>query len=83
MKGYTLDAETAVAGEHWAVVYAPRRARDRFPENCVQVVGSEDEARKGADAAANRFAARVVGPARSSEGFRLFYLVRWLDAPGG
>lgn len=83
MKGYTLDAETGVAEECWAIVYAPRRVRDRFPENCVQVVGSEDEARAGGDVAASRYAARVVGPARSSEGFRLFYLVRWLDEPGG
>jgi hypothetical protein len=80
MKGYTLDAETRVVEECFALVYAPRRVRDRFPENCVQVVQSEAAALAGEDAARKLYAARVVGPARSSEGLRVFYLVRWLDA---
>jgi len=79
MQGYHLDSETKVVSECFAVVYAPRRTRDRFPENCVTVVESDDAARAGADAKKNLYAAKVVGPARSSEGLRVFYLVAWLD----
>jgi hypothetical protein len=28
------------------------------------------------------YPARVLGPSRSSEGFRLYYLVCWLEADG-
>lgn len=79
MRGYSLDPQTKVADEHWAVVYAPRRARDRFPENCVDVVKTEDAARAGAAPENKKYAARVIGPARSSEGLKVFYLVRWLE----
>lgn len=79
MRGYYLDPDSKVADEHFAVVYAPRRARDRFPENCVQIVDCEAAALDAADPDNKRYAARVVGPARSSEGLRVFYLVCWLD----
>lgn len=79
MKGYVLDPETSVVKEHFAVIYAPRRHRDRFPENCVEIAESEAEARRLADISNKRYAAKVIGPARSSEGLRLFYLVDWLD----
>jgi len=45
----------------------------------VQVVDSEQAAREGSDPARHLFPARVIGPARSSEGMRLYYIVRWLD----
>ncbi|WP_127478592.1 hypothetical protein [Sulfurivermis fontis] len=64
--------------ESYAVIYAPRRQRQRYPENTVQVVDTEQEALARSDATKHLFAARVCGPFRSSEGFRLFYLVRWL-----
>ena len=79
MQGYTVDPETEVVNEHFAVVYAPKRRRDRFPENCVEVKEDEPAARAAADPDNNRFPAKVVGPARSSEGQSVFYLVRWLD----
>lgn len=81
MKGYYLDPdpEIRVSDECYAVVYAPRRKRDRFPQGCVEVVDSEAAARAGADAAANRHAARVIGPAKSSEGQYVFHLLAWLD----
>ena len=79
VQGYRLDPDSKVAAEQFAIVYAPRRTRDRVPEGSVQVVDSEAAALAGADAAKNLYAARVVGPARSSEGLRLFYIVRWLD----
>jgi hypothetical protein len=74
-----IDDETDVTGEHCAIVFAPRRARDRFPENCVELCASEAEAHSRADPARKRYPARVVGPSRSSEGLRVYYLVRWLD----
>jgi hypothetical protein len=58
---------------------SPRAGRRRFPEGCVTVVESEAAARQGADPAKHLRAAKVVGPARSSEGFRLYYLVTWLE----
>jgi hypothetical protein len=79
MKGIYLDPETTVVEESYAVVYAPRRQRERFPENVVEVVASEHDARVGADADGRRYPAVVFGPSRSSEGLRLYYLVRWLD----
>lgn len=79
MKGYFLDPETSIVKEHFAVIYAPKRNRDRFPENCVDIVASEAEALRLADIDNKRYPAIVIGPARSSEGLRLFYLVDWLD----
>lgn len=79
MQGYHLDPEGGVAQERYAVIYAPRRARGRFPEECVEVMASEADARAAAEPEKKRFAAKVIGPARSSEGFRLYYLVCWLE----
>lgn len=79
MRGYHLDPDGGVAEERYAVIYAPRRARGRFPEECVQVMPSDEAARAAADPEKKRFAAKVIGPARSSEGFRLYYLVCWLE----
>jgi hypothetical protein len=79
VQGYRLDPDAKVADEHYAIVYAPKRVRDRVPEGSVRVVESEAAARAGADAAKKLYPARVVGPARSSEGLRLYYIVRWLD----
>ncbi len=77
-----LDPDGTVVNEHVALIYAPGRTRDRFPENCVQLMESERAALTGADARQHLFAARVLGPSRSSEGFRLYYLVCWLEADG-
>ena len=79
VKNIFYDPGAQLVGEHFALVYTPLRKRTRFPENCVQVVASEEEARTGANAAKSLFAGRVLGPSRSSEGFRLYYLVGWLD----
>ncbi|MDH3310983.1 MAG: hypothetical protein OEM48_10020 [Gammaproteobacteria bacterium] len=73
-----LDPETRVVNEVFALIYAPGHTRDRFPENCVTVMASEAAALEGADPEKNLYPARVIGPSRSSEGFRLFYLVCWL-----
>jgi len=79
MSRIPIDPDSDVVEEHFAVVYAPRRHRDRFPENCVEIVVSEEQAREKADLGNNSYPAKVVGPSRSSEGFRLYYLEKWLD----
>ncbi|MEW5789512.1 MAG: hypothetical protein AB1899_16830 [Pseudomonadota bacterium] len=74
------DSEASLLGTGPVVIYAPGgRNRKRFPENCVTPHASEAEARAAARPEAGRFAAVASGPSRSSEGFRLYYLVRWLD----
>jgi len=74
-----IDPDSDIVEEHFAVVFAPQRKRGRFPEASVELVASEAEARRGADPETNRYAAKLVGPSRSSEGLRLYYLEAWLD----
>jgi len=78
VNGYYTDPHTDIVKEQFAVVYAPHRQRERFSEGCVEVVASEEEAFSSANLNAKRYPAVVLGPARSSEGFHLYYLVRWL-----
>jgi hypothetical protein len=76
---FYLEDEAEHLQEHFAVIYTPKRQRTRFPVNCVQVVDSEQNAIKTAADKNHFYPAKVVGPSRSSEGFRLYYLLRWLD----
>lgn len=78
MKGFHLE-QAAGVNECYAVIYAPGRNRKRFSENCVHVKESEHAARDAADHEHGLFPAIVIGPSRSSEGFRLYYLHAWLD----
>jgi hypothetical protein len=74
------DIEARVVGTSAVVIYSPSgKKRTRFPEGVVEVFGSEAEALAHADPVNSRHAAIASGPSRSSEGFKLFYLVRWLD----
>jgi hypothetical protein len=73
------DPESDVSADRYAVVYMPGRPRKRFPAGCVQVVESREAALAGADAGARQFAARVLGPSKSSEGQYLYYLLEWLE----
>jgi hypothetical protein len=74
------DVESKVVGTSAVVIYSPSgKKRTRFPEGVVEVYASEDEALGHADPGKHRHAAIASGPSRSSEGFKLFYLVRWLD----
>jgi hypothetical protein len=74
------DVESKIVGTTAVVIYSPSgRKRTRFPEGVVEVFSSETEALAHADPDKSRHAAIASGPSRSSEGFRLFYLVRWLD----
>ena len=78
--GVYIDPEaTHLVTRQWAVVNAKRGHRKRFPENCVEPMPSAEAALAQAKPARNRHAAEVMGPSRSSEGVRLYYLVRWLD----
>jgi len=73
------DTESPLVHTGYVVIYAPQRNRKRFPEGCVSVHASEAAARAAANPEQGYHAAVASGPSRSSEGFRLFYLVRWLD----
>jgi len=73
-----VDNETKLVSEHFAVIYTPRQDRKRFPDNCVEIYPSLDEALEASDEENNRFPAKVYGPSRSSEGLMLYYLVHWL-----
>ena len=79
MKGITLDSDSKVVEVRFAVVYAPRRSRGRFAENCVTIVESELDAIEQADPAKKLFAAKVIGPSKSSEGQRIYYLDDWIE----
>ena len=74
----TRDDQSDLVQEHYAVIYAPGKSRDRFPENCVTIYESAESAMQAADTEKDLVAAKVVGPSRSSEGFMLYYLLRWL-----
>jgi hypothetical protein len=74
------DIESKVVGTSSVVIFSPSgKKRKRFPEGVVEVYASEADALAHADPDKSRYAAIASGPSRSSEGFKLFYLVRWLD----
>ncbi|NTV96003.1 MAG: hypothetical protein HGA75_11405 [Thiobacillus sp.] len=62
------------------VIYAPAgRNRKRFPDNCVTTYPDEAAALAAARPDEGYHAAIASGPSRSSEGYFLYYLLRWLD----
>ncbi|MES9970247.1 MAG: hypothetical protein ABW092_09450 [Candidatus Thiodiazotropha sp.] len=73
------DPDQSIVKRCYAVIYTPSQRRKRFPENCVQPVANADEALATASGQKDCHAAEVMGPSRSSEGFRLYYLLRWLE----
>lgn len=79
MRRLPVDHQSNIVKDVYAVVYTPRRHRDRFPQNCVEVFDSMEEALAAADPAQKRYAAKVSGPSRSSEGQQLYYLLQWLS----
>ena len=80
MKGFVPpDPETSVSSYQYAVVYVPRRSRNRFSASCVQIKASAEQALAAADEDNKYFAARVMGPSKSSEGQYLYYLAEWLQ----
>ncbi len=73
------DPETDVSGLRYAVVYAPRRRRKRFPDGCVELQIDREAALAAADPARRRYAARLLGPSKSSEGQSIWYLDTWIE----
>jgi len=74
-----VDEASSSLSERFALIKTPKRNRPRYPQGCVTPVDDEAAARAGADPARNLHAALVYGPSHSSEGIKVFYLVRWLD----
>jgi len=73
------DTEAQLVKPRYVVIYSPAgKGRKRFPENCVTEHDSEASALAAARPEDGYLAAVASGPSRSSEGFRLYYLVRWL-----
>ena len=73
------DPESSVSGLEYAVVYVPKRSRNRFSANCVEIKSNAADALDDADPENKRFAARVSGPSKSSEGQYIYYLIEWLE----
>ena len=71
-----LYLDPAQSKEVPALVRTPNKTRKRYPESLVEPVANEAEALTRAEE--NLHPAIVIGPSRSSEGVRVFYLVRWL-----
>lgn len=81
MRGFVpADPYTNVSSEHFAVVYVPKRSRNRFAKGCVEVVSSKEDALEQANIEKKLFPALVLGPSKSSEGQYIYYLVEWLNA---
>lgn len=77
------DPEGGVSEIQFAVVYAPKlnksgRNRNRFSANCVEIKASAEDAHAEANEQNKHYAAKVLGPSKSSEGQYIFYLVEWL-----
>ena len=73
------DPQTNVSQIRYAVVYVPRRNRKRYHAGCVELKETQEQAIADADPDNKRFAARVVGPSKSSEGQSIYYLLEWLN----
>ncbi|WPL13803.1 hypothetical protein Thiosp_03620 [Thiorhodovibrio litoralis] len=74
-----IDPESRALAEQPALVKATRKSRARFPAGCVEATPTEQEACLRAQECRGWQAAIVYGPSASSEGQKLYYLVRWLD----
>ena len=73
------DPESKASNLEYAVVYVPKRSRNRFSANCVEIKSCATDALDSADPENKYFAARVSGPSKSSEGQYIYYLVEWLE----
>jgi hypothetical protein len=73
-----VDPESTSLAQRFAIVRTKRTDRARYPEGCVTLVDDADAALGAAQPARGTHAAILYGPSSSSEGQRLYYLVRWL-----
>ena len=63
MKGFVPpDPEGGVSKIQYAVVYVPKRNRNRFAANCVEIKTSAAEALAASDNSNKQFAAKILGP---------------------
>lgn len=86
MKGYVPpDPLTKVSTIKPAVVFAPernskaKRKNKRFSANCVFVKDSEEQASEQAKPNDSYYAAKVLGPSKSTEGHFIYYLDKWIE----
>jgi hypothetical protein len=79
MQKIIIDPESTSLQQRFALIKTPRTTRKRYPEGCVEIVASETAARTGAGRDKNLYPAIVYGPSVSSEGLRIYYLVRWIQ----
>jgi len=81
MKGYYLDThpDANVSTEHYALVkiidLKKKRKRNRCPESNVKIVSDKEEAIRLSEPDSHWYGAKVIGPARSSEGLNLYYIL--------
>ena len=73
------DPQGGVSNIEFAVVFTPKRIRKRFSANCVEIKASAKEAISSANNKNKKFAAKLLGPSKSSEGQIIYYLIEWLD----
>jgi hypothetical protein len=73
-----IDPESQSLALRFALIRTPRVNRTRYPEACVILAADEASACADADPARHLHPAEVYGPSVSSEGQRVYYLVRWL-----
>ena len=78
MTHFPVDPDSGIQQESFAVIQNPRKNRKRFPEGCVTTVADKEEALSSIEGEEKLGAALVYGPSVSSEGLRIYYLVRWL-----
>lgn len=77
VRGYSLDPHPHAnfAKEQFAVVLIPRIKRDRVPITSVRIVKDLAAANQQSNPDKKLYAAKVAGPARSSEGTMLYYII--------
>jgi hypothetical protein len=77
MRGYSLDPHPSikVVTEQYAVVRIPRVKRERVPANNVEIMDDLKIAMEKSDPQNHLYAAKVLGPSRSSEGVILYYIL--------
>ncbi|WP_428087636.1 hypothetical protein [Candidatus Thioglobus sp.] len=81
VNGYSLDPHPSikVVTEQYAVVRIPRIKRERVAANNVEIMADLKTAMENSDPKNNLYAAKVLGPSRSSEGMTLYYILQMFD----
>ncbi len=82
VNGYALDPHPSVnvVKEEFAVVFIPRVKRERVPSNNVEIVDDLQTAMDESNPDSNYYAAKVLGPSKSSEGTILYYIIEIYNA---